>query len=109
MNPEIFLDWLTSVDHFFPWHQQTEGKYSLLLLAQMLWARIQEANKRSARGEVATWDEMKTFLKGSFLPMDYQQNLFFQFHRLQQGDGSVDEYTEISFELSMRPRVYQTE
>lgn len=100
MNPKTFLDWLTSVDHFFAWHQLTEGRKvqfasaKLKGAAQMWWARTQEANRRSGRGEVTTQDEMKTLLKGRFLPMDYQQSLFLKFHLLHQGSETVDEYTE---------------
>uniref|UniRef100_A0ACD5WY96 Uncharacterized protein n=1 Tax=Avena sativa TaxID=4498 RepID=A0ACD5WY96_AVESA len=52
---------------------------------------------------------MKNLLKGRFLPVDYDQILFIQFHNCAQGNGTVSEYTEEFLRLQVRCNLAETE
>ncbi|XXG44717.1 hypothetical protein AAC387_Pa01g4445 [Persea americana] len=43
---------------------------------------------------ITSWEKMKKYMKGYFLPPTYKQTLFMRLQNLQQGNRSVDDYTE---------------
>lgn len=53
------------------------------------WHHVQEEPRLRGEPRVRTWRQMKSILKGRFLPTDYDQILFIQFQNCAQGNMIV--------------------
>ena len=51
------------------------------------------------RDPVQTWHRMKQLLQGRFLPSNYEQHIFYAYHRCALGSRSVNEYSAEFFRL----------
>ena len=54
---------------------------------------------------VQTWHRMKQLLQGRFFPLDYEQHIFYAYHRCALGSRSVNEYTAEFFRLAKSNRL----
>ena len=61
--------------------------------ASTWWHNVCSKRERQRKGKIRSWDKMKKKLKAKFLPTYYVQENYTKFHKLQQGDRSVEEYT----------------
>lgn len=69
-NPEVFLDWIHSMDAFFGWYDILERRKF-----QLAEAKLKGTTRMCDNGgyEVLnTWEEMKIAIKKRFQPLDYQ-------------------------------------
>jgi hypothetical protein len=82
---EGYLDCLYEVETFFEVmniledHRVSLVAYKLKGGASAWWHRLQEDRRLRGEPRVRTWWQMKSLLKGRFLPADYDQILFTQF------------------------------
>lgn len=76
----------------------------------MWWQSQEEVLRRSGRGEVATWVEMKDMFRSCFLPSNYTQQLCQKFYKLKQGDRmTLAQYIESFYNLATRSRVFEAQ
>ena len=111
---EEFLDWIAEIERFFDYMDPPQEKRVKLVacrlkgLASAWWERIQNRSEREGKGPVQTWYRMKHLLQREFLPADYEQILFQQFQRCQQGGRSVHEYTSEFMRLAERNNLHES-
>ena len=109
------LDWLYEVETFFEVMEVPEDRrvplvaYKLKGGAGAWWHRVQEERRLRGEPRVRTWRQMKSLLKGRFLPADYEQILFIQFQNCAQGNRTVSDYTEEFLRLQVRCNLAETE
>ncbi|KAF3640134.1 Phosphopantetheine adenylyltransferase [Capsicum annuum] len=73
------------------------------------WNRHQEDLRLRGENRVRYWPQMKALLKARFLPADYEQLLYLQFHNSVQGNKSVFDYTEEFLRLQVRCNLSENE
>lgn len=114
LSPEEFLDWLSAIEKFFEWKDLSDSKRVKLVatrlrgLASTWWDQVQEARMRKGKDKIRSWSKMKAKMREQFLPANYSQSIYQQFHKLQQGARSVREYTEEFHRLSLRTDLSET-
>ena len=64
---------------------------------------------REGRGPVQTWRRMKQLLRGRFLPLDYEQYIFYTYQGCTHGSERVNEYTAKFFRLAKRNQLSKSE
>ncbi|KAM5575250.1 hypothetical protein ABKV19_014275 [Rosa sericea] len=103
-NPEVFLDWLHSLESYFKWHQLAEerkisfAEAKLKGTARVWWEKYQQTHFAVTR----TWEDMKMTLTLFFVPPNYKQRVHLQFVELVQGSLSVEEYTNKFLSLAAK-------
>lgn len=65
--------------------------------------------RREGKDVVKTWHRMKQLLKARFLPADYDQILYQQYHQCSQKGQTVNEYSKEFLRLSSRNNLQETE
>jgi len=101
LDPEEFLDWLHTVERVFECKDVSEEKKVKLVAlrlrkyASLWWTNLCVKRVRERKAKIRTWEKMKTKLKTGFLPPTYIQDCYSQLHNLNQGNLSVEEYTEV--------------
>ena len=99
LDPDLFLDWLQTVERVFDFKEiPEERKVKLVALklrkyASIWWSNVVAKRARKGKGKIRTWEKMKSKLKSKFLPPHYLQDNFLKLHHLKQGSKSVEEYT----------------
>ena len=99
LDPDIFLDWLQTVERVFEYKDIPEGKKVKLVAlklrkyASIWWSNVVSKRVRKGKNKIKTWEQMKSKLKAKFLPPHYLQDNFLKLHHLKQGSKSVEEYT----------------
>ena len=73
--------------------------YRLIGGASICQDRLREMRMRDRCGPVQTWHRMKQLLCGKFLPLDYEQYIFYAYQRCTHGSKRVNEYTIEFFRL----------
>ena len=64
---------------------------------------------RERHGPVQTWRRMKQSLQGRFLPLNYEQYIFYAYQRCTQDSKIVNEYTVEFFRLAERNQLSESE
>ena len=77
--------------------------------ASTWWERLQNRRLRKDKQSVRTWYRMKQLLKKDFLPPDYEQILFQQYQRCNQGVRTIHEYTVEFIRLAERNDLRESE
>ncbi|XP_020697995.2 uncharacterized protein LOC110110733 [Dendrobium catenatum] len=98
LDPQVFLDWLKSMDSYFKWYNISEARkvrfaeMKLIGRANLYWTNLE--NMREARGEhpITDWRTMKQELKRKYLPPSYYPKLLDKWNRLTQGSKPVKDY-----------------
>ncbi|PKU78260.1 hypothetical protein MA16_Dca025557 [Dendrobium catenatum] len=98
LDPQVFLDWLKSMDSYFKWYNISEVKkvrfaeMKLTGRANLYWTNLE--NMRESRGEhpISDWRTMKQELRKKYLPPSYYPKLLDKWNRLTQGSKSVKDY-----------------
>jgi len=99
LDPEEFLDWLSTVERVFDYKAIPDDKKAKLVAlklrkyASLWWTNLCAKRIRNQKEKIITWEKTKTKLKARFLPSSYVQESYAQLHNLTQGHMSVDEYT----------------
>ncbi|KAJ0442056.1 putative nucleotidyltransferase, Ribonuclease H [Helianthus annuus] len=100
LDPDVFVDWLRTVERVFDYKQTTEEKkvkvvaLKLRKYASTWWANVCAKRERQGKDKVRTWQKMKKLLREKFMPTYYLQDNFSQLHVLKQGNKSVEEYSQ---------------
>jgi len=94
LDPDVFLDWLRTVERVFD-HKDIpdEKKAKLVALklrkyASIWWANLLAKRARKGKQKIRTCAQMRDKLKAKFLPAHYLHDNY-----LKQGTKSVEEYT----------------
>jgi hypothetical protein len=99
LNPDDFLDWLSTVERVFEYKDIPDDKKVKLVAlkvhkyASIWWNNVLSKRARKGKGKVRTWRKMKEKLKAKFLPPHYLQDNYTKLHNLKQETKSVEEYT----------------
>ena len=115
LNIEGFLDSITEVDCFFEYMEIPEERKVKLVAFQLkegasVWSeQLRETRIREGRGVVQSWRRMKQYLRGIFLPPDYEQYLFESYQRCSQGARTVNEYTFEFLRLAARNQLLESD
>jgi hypothetical protein len=115
IDPYAFQDRLTSLDDYFEWFNLTfERKVRFVKMklkgqARVWWYSVEEQLHRLRRAPILDWEEMRLKLQEKYLPIDYEESLFEELLTHQQGNMTLDEYTNRFHELSIRSQVFETE
>jgi len=97
-DPEAYLEWEKKVDWIFDCHNYSEAKKVKLVVIKFMdyaliwWDQNVISRKRSGERPVASWEEMKVFMRRRFVPNHYYRDLYLKLQGLNQGSRSVDEY-----------------
>nr|XP_015868921.2 uncharacterized protein LOC107406326 [Ziziphus jujuba var. spinosa] len=112
---ESFLDRIHNVESFLDYMNISEKQQAKLVAykpkggASAWWEQLQ-ANRRKERKEpVRSWHRMKQLLKAPFVPEDYDQILYEQYHSCQQSTKTVNKCTTEFFHLSSCNKLQETE
>ncbi|XP_020687617.1 uncharacterized protein LOC110103305 [Dendrobium catenatum] len=98
LDPQVFLDWLKSMDSYFKWYNISEAKkvrfaeMKLTGRANLYWTNLEDM--RESRGEhpISDWRTMKQELRRKYLPPSYYPKLLDKWNRLTQGSKPVKDY-----------------
>jgi len=98
LDPDLFLDWLRSVERVFDYKVVPEEKVKLVALklrkyAYIWWANVVAKRPRKGKAKIRSWKQMRDKLKDKFLPSHYLQDNYLKLHNLKQGTKNVEEYT----------------
>uniref|UniRef100_A0A2N9IIC5 Reverse transcriptase n=1 Tax=Fagus sylvatica TaxID=28930 RepID=A0A2N9IIC5_FAGSY len=99
MQPDDFIDWLTTVERIFDFKDVPENRkvkvvaIKLRKHASIWWEHLKRQREREGREHITTWAKMKRELKRKYLPDHYKQDAFMKFHNFKQRELSVEEYT----------------
>ncbi|KAL4590466.1 hypothetical protein LXL04_003396 [Taraxacum kok-saghyz] len=84
-DPDVFLDWLQTVERV---------KFVALKLrkyASLWWENVKKKRVQEGRSKVVTWDKMKKLLRENFLPPNFRQEAFLEYHNVSQRATTVEE------------------
>ena len=115
LNIEDFINWIAEIDKFFDYMEVSKEKMVKLVACRLKgggsaqWERLQNRRLREGKQPVKTWYQMKQLLKKDFLPPDYEQILFQQYQRCNQGVRTVHEYTAEFIRLAERNDLRESE
>ncbi|XP_022023983.1 uncharacterized protein LOC110924260 [Helianthus annuus] len=90
MQPDDFIDWLSTVECIFDLRQVPEPlKVKLVAIrlrkyASLWWEHVQNQRYREGKHKVETWDKMKRLMKAKFLPVNHKQESFLEYHSFKQ-------------------------
>lgn len=89
LNPKVFLDWLSDLDHYFEWYELSEArrvrfaKMKLVGKAKHWWINMERQIQRAGEEPITHWDEMKERLREKYVPLSYQERLLDQWQSLR--------------------------
>jgi hypothetical protein len=115
MQPDDFIDWLTTVERIFDFKDVPENRkvkvvaIKLRKHASIWWEHLKRQREREGRERITTWAKMKRELKRKYLPDHYKQDAFMKFHNFKQRELSVEEYTAEFDHLMIRCDVVEQE
>ncbi|XP_071739555.1 uncharacterized protein [Rutidosis leptorrhynchoides] len=96
-HPDDFLDWLSTVERVFDVKDIPENlkvklvAHKLRKHASLWWDHVRKQRALARKSKGTTWDKMKRLLRGKFLPENYRQQAFIEYHNLRQGTITVEE------------------
>jgi len=88
LGPDLFLDWLWTVERVFDYKDIPEDKrvklvaWKLRNYASIWWADLVARRVRQGKEKIQTWAKMKSKLKARFLRPTYLQSNYSQLPRL---------------------------
>jgi len=100
LDPDLFLEWLWTVESVFAYEDIPEAnKVKLVALrlrkyASTWWANLVAKRARQGKDKIRSWDKMKSKLRARFLPPTYFQGPYSQLPHLTQAFPTVDEVRE---------------
>ena len=103
-----FIDWLSTVERVFdlkdiPDHLKVKVvAIKLCKYASLWWDHVKQKRHQQGKSRVETWDKMKKLLRAKFLPINYRQDAFFEYHSLMQNNSSVEQFIADFDRLRMR-------
>jgi len=100
LDPDLFLDWLETVERVVEFEDIPEEKKVKLVALKLRkyvsiwWSNVVYKRVRKCKGKIKTWEKMKAKLKSKFLCPYYLQDNFLKLHHLKQGSKSVGSTVE---------------
>lgn len=90
-------DWLQTIERIFELRDISENykvKFLALKLrkyASMWWETVKTKRRREGKSKVMTWLKMKKLLREKFLPPNFRQEAFLDYHNITQESSTVEE------------------
>ncbi|XP_022011578.1 uncharacterized protein LOC110911283 [Helianthus annuus] len=114
-EPDVFIDWLQTVERIFDL-RDIPDKYKVKLVAIKLrnyaslwWEHVKKKRAQEGRSKVKTWDKMKKLLREKFLPPNFRQEAFLEYHNISKRSTTVEELICEFDRLRMRCAVEEEE
>ncbi|MFS7899882.1 putative nucleotidyltransferase, Ribonuclease H [Helianthus anomalus] len=114
-QPDEFIDWLSTVERVFDL-KDISDKFKVKLVAIKLrkyaslwWDHVKKKRAQDRKSKVETWDKMKKLLCEKFLPVNYRQDAFLEYHDLSQRTSTVEDLIADFDRLRMRCGVEEQE
>ena len=69
LDPQIFLDWISDMDHYFDWYYMSDerrvrfAKMKLVGQARKYWTNVEKLVRLRHQEAIQTWDEIKQNLQ----------------------------------------------
>lgn len=73
------------------------------------WTQLKTTRVRLGKPKILSWDKLKSKLKKTFLPYNYDQMMFQRLHTIHQGTRSVADYSTEFFLLLTRVDIQDSE
>ncbi|KAD3641639.1 hypothetical protein E3N88_30863 [Mikania micrantha] len=96
-EPDMFIDWLQTVERVFDLRDVPDTfKVKLVAVklrsyASLWWEHVKKKRAQEGRSKVKTWIKMKNLLRDKFLPPNFHQEAFVDYHNVSQRSTSVEE------------------
>ena len=114
-SAEELLDWIVTVEEILEFKRAPLERCVPLLTmrfrgrAAAWWTQTKTAQARLGKPKILSWEKLKSKLKKTFLPYNYDQLMFQRLHTLRQGTRSVAEYSTEFFLLLTRVDIQDSE
>jgi len=98
LNPEVFLEWMQSIERFFEIKEYSDDKaFKITILklkkyASLWYENLKRKRSRDGRFRIKTWSKLKRLMTKHFLPDNYKRDLYLKVSNLSQGRSTVEEY-----------------
>ncbi|PWA49561.1 hypothetical protein CTI12_AA478130 [Artemisia annua] len=115
LHPDEFIDWLYTVERVFDIKNLSdEQKVKLVAIklkknASIWWEHVVRQRTREGKAKIVNWSKMKKKLMAKFLPVQYRQEAFIEYHNYKQTSISVEEFTSEFDRLRLRCDVVEEE
>ncbi|GJZ99408.1 reverse transcriptase domain-containing protein [Tanacetum coccineum] len=107
-QPDEFIYWISTVERVFDLRDIPDNlkvkvvAIKLRKYASLWWDHVKQKRRQQGKSRVETWDKMKKLLRAKFLPINYRQDAFFEYHSLMQNNSSVEQFIADFDRLRMR-------
>ncbi|KAL4570144.1 hypothetical protein LXL04_025795 [Taraxacum kok-saghyz] len=107
-QPDDFIDWINTVERVFDLKDIPDNfkvkvvAIKLRKYASLWWEHLKKKRTQEGRSKVETWAKMKKLLCEKFLPVNYRQEAFLEYHNLSQRNSTVEEFIAEFDRLRMR-------
>ena len=114
-SAEELLDWIVTVEEILEFIRAPMDCCVPLITmrfrnrAAAWWTQLKSTRARLGKPKVMSWDKLKSKLKKTFLPYNYDQIMFQRLHTIRQGTRSVAEYSTEFFFLLTRVDIQDLE
>ncbi|KAF8083116.1 hypothetical protein N665_0791s0013 [Sinapis alba] len=114
-NAEELLDWIVTVEEILEFKRVPLERCVLVIAMQFRnraaawWTQLKTSRIRLGKPKIMAWDKLKTKLRNTFLPYNYDQIMFQRLHHIRQGTRSVSDYSTEFFLLLTRVDIQDSE
>ena len=97
-DSKAYIEWEMKVKQIFACHEYSEEKKIMLATMgfddkALTWSKLEEnARERIRKPKIATWKEIKEFIRKIFLPPYYEKYVYDRLQNLTKGSKSLEEY-----------------
>nr|GEX57800.1 hypothetical protein [Tanacetum cinerariifolium] len=87
VHPDDFIDWLSTVEYVWDIPDKLKVKFVAIKLRQhasLWWDHVNKRRRIEGKSKVEIWEKMKKLMKAKFLPENYRQEAFLEYHNLSQ-------------------------
>lgn len=98
-SAEELLDWIVIVEEILEFKRAPMERCGPVLTmrfrgrAPAWWSKLKTTRACVGKPKVLAWKKLKSKLKETFLPFNYDQIIFQRLHNIRQGTRSVAEYS----------------
>ncbi|XP_013751647.1 uncharacterized protein LOC106454008 [Brassica napus] len=114
-SAEELLDWLVTVEEILEFKQVPMERCVPVLSmrfrgrAAPWWSQLKATRARLGKPKILSWDKLKSKLKKTFLPYNYDQLMFQRLHTIRQGTRSDSERQLVAqFTAGLRQQIQHT-
>ncbi|XP_022029915.1 uncharacterized protein LOC110930839 [Helianthus annuus] len=114
-QPDEFIDWLSTVERIFDLIDIPDKvKVKLVAIklckyASLWWDHVKKKRVQEGKSKIETWEKMKKLLREKFLPSNYRQEAFLEYHNLSQRNSTFEDLIGEFDKLRMRCAVEEEE